>query len=76
VLLADLLTQYASWRLVYAADVVTAIVITATASAAPDVPRRRRTPPDVAARRPRPASGRSRSGRLTSFQLDFARRSK
>jgi MFS family permease len=47
VLLAGLVTQYASWRLVYVADVLTAVAITATASAAPDVPRRRRTPPDL-----------------------------
>jgi hypothetical protein len=49
VLLAGLVTRYASWRLVYVADVVTAVAITATASAAPHVPRRRRTPPDLLA---------------------------
>jgi MFS family permease len=48
ILLAGALTQYASWRFVYAIDVAAAVAIVATASAAPEVTRIRRPPPDLA----------------------------
>jgi MFS family permease len=46
IVLTGALTQYASWRLVYAMDVAIAAAIVATASAAPEGLRTRRSAPD------------------------------